>query len=61
LHTVELDKLYSSQSKITNKIVETSEARPAWHVTRVRETIKTQRDLFGKREGKIFHARQRRM
>ena len=61
LHTVELDKLYSSQSNITNKIVETREARRAWHVTLVNETIKTQGDLFAKLEGKNFHARQRRM
>ena len=46
---------------ITNKIVNTSEARRAWHVTRVRETIKTQGYLVGKREGKIFHERKRRM
>jgi hypothetical protein len=61
LHAVELDKFRSSKSKITNKIVETSEARRAWHVSRVRETIKTKGDLSGKREGKIFHARQRCM
>jgi hypothetical protein len=61
LRTVELDKLHSSKSMITNNIVKTSKARRAWHVTRVRETIKTQGDLVGKREGKNFHARQRRM
>jgi len=61
LHTVELDKLYSSKSRITNKIVDTSEARRAWHVTRVRETIKTQGDLVGKREGKNFLERKESM
>jgi len=44
---------------ITSKIANTSEARRAWHVTRVRETIKAQGYLVGKREGKNFHERQR--
>jgi len=61
LHTVELDKLYSSKSRIANKIVDTSEARRAWHVTRVRETIKTQGDLVWKREGKNFLGRKKSM
>lgn len=60
LHTVELDKSCSSKSMITSKIVKTSEARHAWHVTRVRETINTQGDLVGKCEGENFHERQKR-